>query len=554
MPPDSHAPSSLAPSSHATSSQAASSQASSSLATQIIRQLKTHGVKRIFGIPGGGSSLALIEAAGHAGIDFILTRTETAAAFMAAVTGESTGAPGVLLTGIGPGATSAVNGVAYAYLEKSPVILITDGPASTPHQALDQNALYRPITKLQGRLRPEDGADEIEKAIHTALAKPWGPVQLDLTADDASTSVSGKGATAYSSDDRAISPKDIEQAGRLIAASRKPVILAGLEARHEGAPAALRHMADILSCPVLLSYKASGVLPASHAGFTGLFTGAMAEADILHAADLIILFGLDAIEIVPGRWPYESPVLELRAAPATPLPVEPAAQVTGDLSAIAEKLAPNFTASEWRPGKIAQARKDITRTLALHGAGHTCQSAMEAAAELAAPGARLTVDAGAHMFSALACWPAEAPLAVFKSNGLSSMGYALPAAIALSLENPRKPVLAITGDGGMMMCLSELATAVEQGCNITVLVINDAALSLIDIKQQRQQYKSSGVHTQTIDFATCAMALGCPAWRVEPEDDIRPVLMQAFAQDGPALIDVAANAEGYGDQLVRLRG
>lgn len=526
-----------------------------SLAIEIIQQLKTQGVKRIFGIPGGGSSLALIEAAGKADIDFILTRTETAAAFMAAVTGEGTGTPGVLLTGVGPGATSAVNGIAYAYLEKSPVILFTDGPASSPHQALDQNALYRPITKLQGQLRPDGGAEEMERAIDSALAKPWGPVQLDLTAEDAAAPVSGKGAVAHGSDDAALSPKEIEQAGRLLAESRKPVILAGLEARHGDAPAALRHMADALSCPVLLTYKASGVLPASHAGFAGLFTGAIAEADILHAADLIILFGLDAIEIIPGCWPYESPVLDLRAAPATPLPVEPVCQVTGELSEIAELLAPGFTASAWSTDEITKARKDIARTSALHGAGHTCQSAMEAAAELAVkPGAKLTVDAGAHMFSALSCWPAETPLSVFKSNGLSSMGYALPAAIALSLESPKTPVLAVTGDGGMMMCLSELATAMELGCNITVLVINDATLSLIDVKQQRQQYKSCGVHTQTIDIAACAKAMGCKAWRVGPEDDIRPVLKQAFSHDGPTLIDVAANADGYGEQLVRLRG
>ena len=530
------------------------SPASSSLATEIIQRLKASGVKRIFGIPGGGSSLALIEAAGRAGLAFILTRTETAAAFMAAVTGESTGTPGVLLTGIGPGATSAVNGIAYAFLEKSPVILITDGPASTPHQALDQNALYLPITKHQGRLRPDEGAAAIETAIHTALAKPWGPVQLDLTADDASAPVSGKPVTVHNTDDPALLPEEIEQAGHLLAASRKPVILAGLEARHGSAPKALRHMAEALSCPVLLSYKASGVLPASHAGFAGLFTGAVAEAGILHAADLIILFGLDGIEIIPGRWPYECPVLELRAAPATPLPVEPAGRVTGDLSVIAEKLAPDFSISVWPSEKIAQAREDITRTLTLHGAGHTAESAMKAAAERAAPGTRLTVDAGAHMFSALSCWPAETPLSVFKSNGLSSMGYALPAAIALSLENPQTPVLAVTGDGGMMMCLSELATAAEQACNITVLVINDAALSLIDVKQQRQQYQPSGVHTRTIDFAACAMALGCKAWRAGPEDDIRPVLKEAFAQDGPTLIDVTANADGYGGQLVRLRG
>ena len=165
--------------------------ASPVLATAIVDQLKAVGVKRMFGIPGGGSSLALIEAAGRAGLEFILTRTETAAAIMAAVTGEITGTPGVVLTGIGPGAASAVNGIAYAYLERSPVVLITDGPASTPHQALDQNALFAPVTKLQGRLRPDSGAADLARAIETAMTPPWGPVQLDLTAGDASAPVAG---------------------------------------------------------------------------------------------------------------------------------------------------------------------------------------------------------------------------------------------------------------------------------------------------------------------------------------------------------------------------
>ena len=200
--------------------------ASPVLASAIVGQLEALGVKRMFGIPGGGSSLALIEAAGRAGLEFILTRTETAAAIMAAVTGEMTGTPGVVLTGVGPGAASAVNGIAYAYLEKSPVILITDGPASTPHQALDQNALYAPITKLQGRLRPESGTADFAQAIETAMTRPWGPVHLDLTASDASTPVAGATPLIPAPQSPAPSAAMLEKAGALLAASRKPIILA----------------------------------------------------------------------------------------------------------------------------------------------------------------------------------------------------------------------------------------------------------------------------------------------------------------------------------------
>jgi acetolactate synthase-1/2/3 large subunit len=524
------------------------------LAVAIVDQLKAVGVRRMFGIPGGGSSLDLIEAAGRAGIAFILTRTETAAAIMAAVSGEMTGIPGVVLTGIGPGAASAVNGIAYANLEKSPVILITDGPASSPHQAFDQNALFAPITKLQGRLRPENGAAEIARAIEVAMTPPWGPVQLDLTAGDASAPVAGAAPPAPPRPSPAPPEARLGEAGALLAASRRPIILAGLEARHGRAPGALRKMADALGCPVLTTYKASGTLPASHLGFAGLFTGATAEADLIHAADLIVLFGLDPIEIIPGRWPYQSPVLDLCPAAATPLAVAPACRVIGDPEQIANALAPGLTASDWSTGEIDAARRAVAGKLALGGGGHTAQSVTMAATQTAPAGTRLTVDAGAHMFSTLAAWPAGEPFGVLKSNGLSTMGYALPAAIASALEEPARHVIAVTGDGGLLMCLAELTTAAALGCRLTVIVINDAALSLIDVKQQHQQYRSSGVRTASTDFAACAEAMGCRAWRVEPGDDIAPVLSAAFAADGPTLVDVVANADGYGDQLVALRG
>lgn len=528
--------------------------ATANLANVLVEMLKSAGVKRIFGIPGGGSSLALIEAAGDADVEFVLTRTETAAAIMAAVTGELTGTPGVLLTGIGPGATSAVNGIAYASLEKAPVVLITDGPASSPHQALDQNALYAPISKFQGRLRPDDGAALLANALEAALTPPRGPVQLDLTAGDA-TARAAHGATKRA-DARPspLSGEALEAAQTLFAQARKPVILAGIEARHGKAPQTLRQLADILGCPVLTSYKASGVLPSRHPGFAGHFTGAVAEAQLLHDADLIVLFGFDAIEIIPGDWPYQCPVVDLCVAQSTPLPIAPDVHLTGDLCLMVERLNCRLKSSDWTAETISDARQRIAASVSLEGAGHTVQSVIETLAEIAPKDTRLTVDAGAHMFATFNAWPADDPYGVLKSNGLSTMGYALPAALASWFEQPDRPVVAVTGDGGMMMMLAELTTAVEHNADVTVIVINDAALSLIDIKQQRQQYRSRGVRYPSTNFAQAAEGLGCAAWRVEEEHDFAAALQQALAVEGPALIDVVVNPDGYGEQLTRLRG
>jgi acetolactate synthase-1/2/3 large subunit len=158
------------------------------------------------------------------------------------------------------------------------------------------------------------------------------------------------------------------------------------------------------------------------------------------------------------------------------------------------------------------------------------------------------------MFSTMALWPAQAPYDVLKSTGLSTMGFALPAAIAATLAEPERPAIAFTGDGGLLMCLAELSTAARLGCNLTVVVLNDATLALIDIKQQRQQRPPSGVRTPAVDFAAAARGLGCQAWKVGPGDPLEPALRAAFAHQGPTLVDVTIDPSGYGAQLAALRG
>lgn len=523
------------------------------LAEAIVAAFRRHGVERIFGIPGGGSSLDLIDAARNAGIAFVLTRTETAAALMAAVTGELTAAPGVVLTGIGPGAASAANGIAYACLERAPVVLITDGPASSLHQAFDQNALFAPITKAQGRLRPENGAAAIEAAIATAMTPPWGPVQLDLTAPDAMATVSGA-ASATPAPAAKADGMALDRARAMLAASRRPVLIVGMEARHGEAPAAARRLADALACPVLSTYKAKGVVPDSHAGVVGMFTGAAAEAECIRRADLIVSFGFDPVEMIPGTWRYAAPILELRATDGAVLPAKPECRVVGPLADIIATLLPSADRTAWTAAEIATLRNAMQERIALSGVGYTADSVVGALVTTAPAGSRLAVDAGAHMFSALALWRAEEPFGALKSNGLSTMGFALPAAIASALHEPRRPVIAVTGDGGLMMCLAELTIAIERHCRIVVVVVNDAALSLIDIKQQRQQRKSCGVRYPTVDFAGVAEALGCRARRIGPGDALEPALQRAFAGDGPALVDVTVDPSGYSDQLVALRG
>lgn len=532
--------------------------ASLTLAETVARALAARGVRRMFGVPGGGSSLDLIDAAAREGIEFVLCRGETAAAIMAAVTGEITGVPGVVLTGIGPGAASVVNGIAYASLERAPLLLVTDtheaGATAPPHQIFDQRALFAPVTKAQRRLVPETGATEIGELLDLAVAEPPGPVHVDLSAGDAGRPAAEAAPAAAHPAPARTDAADLEAATALIAAARRPAMLVGLQARSSARTDAARRLAAALGGPVMTTYKAKGVVAADDALLAGTFTGAKSDGTVLSEADLIVLCGVDPVEMIPGAWSYLAPAIALTESGGLAWPFTPAAEVVGPIAETAAALAETVPADRRPAGEIAGLRRELTAAATLGGNGHTAESAIDALIAAAPANSRLSVDAGAHMFSAMTRWPARKPHDVLKSNGLSTMGYAVPAALAGWLAEPDRPAVAVTGDGGMMMCLAELSTAARLGARLTTVVLNDAALSLIDIKQQRQQRPPLGVRYPAADFAAAARGLGCLAWTVGREEPLAPALEEALAADGPTLIDVAVDPSGYRDQLIALRG
>ena len=530
------------------------------LAQGLAAACRERGVRRAFGVPGGASSLDVIDAFAAEGIDFVLTHGETSATLMAAVTAELGGAPGVVVTGVGPGAASAVNGIAYAALERAPVLLVTDALAEAAeghhalHQRFDQRALFAPLVKGYDRPEPGDGPEGIDRLLDTAMAHPAGPVQLDLTTAAATAPEAKRRRAAKKA------PKDFDlvalaEARGLLAKAQRPLIVAGMEARGRAASAALRVLVQLLGCPVMTTYKAKGAVADADPLVVGCFTGASADARCLDRADLLIFFGLDPIELLPGRWRFEGPVLALAAHDGYDYPAAPAAALTGPLDRSAVALMEDAQPAGWSELEIAALRSRLRAGFAMTGLGRRTAEDVVSAVRHAAPArARLTVDSGAHMFSAMGLWQADEPNDVLKSNGLSTMGFALPAAIAAALEEPTRPVIAMTGDGGLHMCLAELATAARLGCRIAVVVFNDSALSLIDIKQQRQQRESRGVRFGTMDHAKVAAGLGCWGWSVGATDALAPVLAEAFAHDGPALVDVTVDPEAYSAQYEALRG
>jgi acetolactate synthase-1/2/3 large subunit len=526
----------------------------------LVAHLAARGVKRFFGVPGGDCSLDIIDAAERAGIRFVLTKAEDAAAIMAGVTAALDGSLGVLMTTRGPGLANATNGIAWAALDRAPLLVISDGyeneQAYVSHQRFDQFALMAPLCK--GALRLDDPAAlaKLPALLDAAQSVPAGPVYLEVTGRGVRPKV-GDGAVPGPklAPPPALDPNKLVEARALLAAATRPAIIAGLQCRDARAQAGLRRLAEQWRCPVYLTYMAKGAVADPHAA--GSYIGGAGEEATLRAADAIVMYGADPIEFLPQPWKYATPVVDVTRYAVDRHHFTPKVSLVGDLGTAAAELASAVEGSGWTPGELAGARAEIHRRAhAGGGAAVTPQSIVEAAAAAdGAATARVTVDAGAHMLSVLALWEAREVNDVLISRGLATMAYALPAAIGAALVDPQRPVIAFTGDGGLMMCAGELATAAELGLRLTVVVFNDSSLAMIGVKQRQRKFPAVGVdYARPTDFAAVAKGFGCRGYRVEKGGDLGPALADALRGTGPAVVDVVLDPTPYNEQLRALRG
>jgi acetolactate synthase I/II/III large subunit len=539
-------------------------------AEAVAAALRAAGVPRLYGVPGGGSSLDLVEAAAAEGIPFVLARQETAAVIMAATEAELAHRPVAALVTRGPGVGNAANGMAQASLDRAPVLLLADGftgaeRAFANHQFFDHAGMLAPVTKGAARAVEPGGAPGVMAAslLATAMAAPRGPVLLELSgaAARAPAALPGPVALAPPPEARLAEGPALDAARALLGAARRPVIVAGLEATEPAACAALRDLAARLGCPVLVTYKAKGVLPDADPLFAGVFTGGAAEAPVMAEADLILLAGADPVEFIPQPWRYAAPVLDLGTAPRPLHYATPAAALYGPLAPALAALGGE--ASAWEGVTIARHREAWLAALAngptLPGGnrGLSPQAVVALAAAScreAGRAPRVAVDAGAHMFPCTTFWPAERPGDLLISNGLATMGFALPAGIAAALHDPARGALAFTGDGGLLMALGELATAVVLGVKLAIVVFNDATLSLIDIKKGGRDLPGGALAWPEADFAGIMQSLGGIGLRATDEAGYRDALAAALAAPGPALVDVRVDPGSYPAQIKALRG
>ena len=520
------------------------------------------GTRRIYGVPGGGSSLDLIAAAKAQGLDFVLARHETSAVIMAATEAELARTPGVALCTRGPGVGNAANGMAHAALDRAPVVLLADGfaPAErafATHQYFDHAAMLAPVTKAQLSVGQMAAGEAATRAIDAVLAEPRGAALIELSGSAARQPASLPAAAAPP----ALPAPDaaaVAAARRVLAAAKRPVVVAGLEAV-DAAPE-LRALVAALGCPALVTYKAKGVIADADPHFAGIFTCGAAEGPVLDQADAIVMVGADPVEFIPKPWRWPVPVIEVATAPrALPYAV-PAAALSGAVAPALAALTAGATRSAWDAATIATLRDGWLQALAndpRRGAGIGPQRVVQivqAACRQAGFDPRVAVDAGAHMFPATTFWQCERPGDLLISNGLATMGFALPAAIAAALHDPARGALAFTGDGGLLMGLGDLATAAVLGVRLVVVAFNDATLSLIDIKKESRDLPDGALGWPRADLAAAMRAMGGMGLSACTEAELAEAMATACAAAGPVLIDVAVDPTGYPAQIKALRG
>jgi acetolactate synthase-1/2/3 large subunit len=307
-----------------------------------------------------------------------------------------------------------------------------------------------------------------------------------------------------------------------------------------------------LRCPVLTTYQAVGVLPEGHPQLAGLFTNAVVESAILLEADLILTVGLDQVEPMPYAWRYDVPVIAVSEVTACATLVPITVEVLGPLHTMVDRVI-TTTTSAWSAGAGATALASARAALAGSSTGAFGPLELAGAVIAAAPvQVSATVDAGAHFLAVMPFWPAAAPLRMLISNGLATMGFAVPAAIAVALARPGLPVVCMVGDGGLAMTLGELETLARLQLPVTVVVFDDAALSLIELKQKPGQGGSDAVRFRPVDYAQIAAAIGLDAAVVTTTAEATAAL--AGGWDRPRLIDARIDPSSYAPLSAVSRG
>jgi acetolactate synthase-1/2/3 large subunit len=525
----------------------------------IVATLRAAGIRRGFGVPSG-NVLPLIDAMRRGGIEFLLTAHEGSAGFAADVSGRMTGAPGLAIATLGPGATNLATGVGCAFLDRSPMIAITcnlntDQLGRRIQMWIDHHKLFAPITKASFRLEPGKVGATVAEAVRIAMSEPRGPVHLDLP-EDVALAAAREEVPAIAPPARAAPAAGdaLGKAHELLARAKRPIAVLGSSAMRIADPGLLRAVIERHGLPFATTTMAKGMIDDDHPLALGCIERACRQVQrkLLRSADLIVGLGYDTVEVEYETWIGDVPLVAIDIEPADVAPpVRLVHQAVGDLDGSLAWLAQQTPcANAWRHDELAAHRaafqaalRPATNSFSAHGAIDAVRRALPREGILA-------FDVGAHTHQIASQWNAHAPRDFQITNGWSSMGFGLPAAIAAKLARPDQPVVCLIGDGCFQMTCGEVAVAKRLRLTLPIVVLDDRWLALIKVKQIRRQLPLYGTELQTEEYRDPpAHYFGVPARGVRDAAMLEMAVREALAATGPTVIEAVVDSEHYVDTV-----
>ncbi|MHB8907667.1 MAG: thiamine pyrophosphate-binding protein [Syntrophales bacterium] len=527
-----------------------------SSADLVAEGLATAGVRHLFGYIAGPNA-RLIEALHGSSAEFVAVAHEASAGFMADVSSRLTGRVGACLSTLGPGATNMSTGVGNAFLDRVPLLAITAQvgrlwKGRTTQMHIDHRRLYSPISKWSAELETGSIGATMKKAVEIAMAEQPGPVHLDLP-EDTAEELSDEVPAVTSASPPPLPPFDrkaLEKAAALIRKARYPLVAVGLTMNRAQATGELREFVGKHRLPVVTTLMAKGQVPEEGPDLVGVLGRARRElvAEYYAPADLVIAIGYDPVEFNYEEWMRKDlPLIHIDTVPADIAGgYSVACQLVGNIREILKALLPvPELRHQWDPEALRAHRRRLYRALTPTRKRFSPHHAVLAMRQILPKDGLLCVDVGAHTHLIGQLWKTAGPGNFLVSNGWSSMGFAIPAAIAARLAQPGRPVLACVGDGGFLMSVGEINTAVRLRLAVVIVLLRDNTLSLIKARQARRGYHFDGVELFGPGYRSSDNFFGARVIVAECEEEFREALKRGLSGSEPVVIEAVVDPAEY---------
>ncbi len=537
------------------------------IAELLVKCLENEGVSYVFGLPGEENLelLHAIKKSSH--VDLVVTRDERGASFMAAAWGRLSGKPGVCLSTLGPGAINMLLGVGDAFLDFAPLVAITaqknlSETFKEAHQYVDIFSIYKPVTKWGASIGGKNVPEIVRKAFRVAQTEKPGPTHLELPEDVAGADAGTQRPMAPAPILYPEPPEDaVRTAIGMIEEAQNPIVIAGGGVIRAGASRELQKFVRKFGIPLATTFMAMGAVPYNEELF--ISTVGLQHKDYiscgLQKADLIITVGYDPVEFSPRYWRQrnsaEKAVIHVSSTPAETDAAYQSFELVGDIRRTLSKLVKEKIKIKTEKGPrpigssfFTRLREMERKGMPLAASGWPVKPVRLVSEMRKALGRKdvLISDVGAHKVWIARFYEAMSPGTVLISNGLASMGFAIPSAIAAKMLCPERKVIAAVGDGGFLMSLSELETASRLGLSFTIVIWNDGGYGLISWKERARYGEEFFTGFSNPDFIKLAESFNAKAYRVEKESELGPILRDALETKGISVVDCPVD---YGENM-----